>query len=211
MTGTDLDALARALGHNDRTRRSLIAGLATVASGLTLPWSRIDAKKKKKTEEDDGETKNNKKKKRKKKKKKGPPQEVTPPPAQSVCESQNVCGTGCCAADQCFAKEINQTTNAVISHDCCPASSLCRSVLPNWPDQCCYSAADRVLAPNGSLIIETCEPTLPNTPERRDGAADGICCRTCGDVCCGMEYYCADPNGSYCLQIGSVRLVRHRR
>lgn len=107
------------------------------------------------------------------------------------CKRKKRCGKDCCNGSSCFAKSVNDENGETLSLGCCPASSSCKSVLPNWQDQCCY--AD-----------ETCDPQLPV----RDIFADSICCRPCGDSCLSSSFECVSGAPVF---LQTARLPRHRR
>jgi hypothetical protein len=108
------------------------------------------------------------------------------------CKKKKRCGKDCCNTSSCFAKTVNgDDSTDILAFGCCPAGSICKSILPNWQDQCCY--AD-----------ETCDPGLPD----RDAFADSICCRTCGADCCKLAEQCV--NG-VCEPLTTARQPRYRR
>jgi hypothetical protein len=107
------------------------------------------------------------------------------------CKRKKRCGKDCCNASSCFAKSVNDDNSEVLSFGCCPAKSLCKSVLPNFPDQCCYPD-------------EVCDPQLAvDSPEKGT-----ICCRQCGDSCLESFEECVDGVPTPLL---TARLPRYRR
>jgi hypothetical protein len=109
------------------------------------------------------------------------------------CKKKKRCGKGCCNSSSCFAKAIDADAPVpeILSYGCCPASSFCKSELPNWQDQCCYPD-------------ETCDPQLPN----KDPSTDSLCCRPCGGKCCQSSFECVNE---VCTFANTARLPRYRR
>ena len=113
-----------------------------------------------------------------------------PPPPPFVCPAAEICGTGCCSNDSCFAESYDPDDSTKITYNCCPAALVCKSQVPAAGDQCCYPD-------------ETCIPTLPN-----ENPLVGICCRPCGGQCLEFQFECV--NGEPELQT-TARLPRYRR
>ena len=101
------------------------------------------------------------------------------------------CGSGCCADDACFAETVNPSEVQPTSFACCPATKLCRSTKPPFPDQCCYPD-------------ESCNPSLVD-----DAEFETICCRPCNGVCCPKQNH--ECLGGVCTPIDTARLPRTRR
>ena len=110
--------------------------------------------------------------------------------ACSGCTTPN-CGAGCCSAETCFAETVNPDDGTPTSFNCCPATQVCRSSTPPFPDQCCYP--DEVCTP--SLAVS--QPALGT-----------ICCRPCGGACCAPQDECI---GGTCTFVNTARLPRTRR
>ena len=113
-----------------------------------------------------------------------------PPPPPFVCPAADVCGTGCCGSDMCFAESFDPDDSTKVTYNCCPAALVCISQFQGAGDQCCY-------------LDEECIPTLPN-----ENPFVGICCRRCGDVCLEFQFEC--ENGEPKLK-ETARLPRYRR
>lgn len=110
--------------------------------------------------------------------------------AKKRCKKSKRCGKDCCKESSCFPKEIDPNTGEVTSLGCCSAEKLCLDPIGDrGNDQCCYSD-------------ETCNP---NGGQGNNG--NGLCCRTCGAVCCSSSEQC--ENGQ-CAPLSTARLPRRR-
>ena len=202
MDGHHFDHLARLLGSRLSRRTSF--GVLAVAGALGQSLSESSAGKKKKNDNKKKEKITichfeqtlTVKKRRWHRHYPGATQGACSPPTQTpltpptVCTTPN-CGAGCCGAETCFADTVNPDDGVPTSFGCCPATQVCRSSTPPFPDQCCYPD-------------ETCDPSLA----ARQPELGTICCRPCGGACCAPQDECI---GGTCTFVNTARLPRTRR